>query len=160
SSNLDDNSRASVICEFDTIAMVTVSPDAPNVPAPAHPPTVRHTVAARANTARIGFRFTSYLFLCMSQKPPGTVEVAHEIAGEPTGEGAEGGAMLARPPSERDRRRTPAHTLQRPRHRAVLQIGVAHRTVGCEEAPADLTDRTQRHEFLDHSAVEIAALKQ
>src|ERR1700747_792163 len=35
--SLDDSFMASVICELDTIAMVTVLPEDPKEPAPAHP---------------------------------------------------------------------------------------------------------------------------
>ncbi|QIP41082.1 hypothetical protein G9444_3838 [Rhodococcus erythropolis] len=52
---------ASCICEFDTIAMVTVrSPEPPSAPAPAHPDTRRQSAAAAAPHTRLPV-FTDYL---------------------------------------------------------------------------------------------------
>jgi hypothetical protein len=53
-SNLDDSFMASVICELDTIAMVTVFPVEPKEPAPAHPVRVRHAAAITAIVVRMG----------------------------------------------------------------------------------------------------------
>ena len=50
-SKSDDNSWASVICEFDTKAIVTSSADDPKLPAPAHP-AVRTRPDAAAHSDR------------------------------------------------------------------------------------------------------------
>ena len=47
-SNSAESSLASVICEFDTMAIVTSFPDDPRLPAPAQPAVNRTTAAAHA----------------------------------------------------------------------------------------------------------------
>ena len=60
SSNSDDNSCASVICELDTKAIVTSLSDAPRLPAPAQPavrtsPDAAPHSASRCTILRIAF---------------------------------------------------------------------------------------------------------
>src|ERR1700694_5521796 len=65
-SNLLDSARASVICELETMAMVTVLSDAPIEPAPAQPevktsPAVAAQAANRCRALRCAFACTSLL---------------------------------------------------------------------------------------------------
>src|SRR5262245_45036476 len=89
-SKCDASFRASVICAFETIAMVTVLPEDPKDPAPAHPARVRTAVNANASATPIGCRFTSHLVsYLMSQKPTRTFDIAHQILGEAAAQRAE-----------------------------------------------------------------------
>src|ERR1700756_410264 len=82
-STSDESFRASVICELDTIAIVTVLPDAPSDPAPAQPDSVRHTTAITTMTMPTRRNICGPHFLLLIQKPAGTGEIAHQIVGEP-----------------------------------------------------------------------------
>ena len=53
-----------------------------------------------------------------------------------------------------------ADVLERHRHRALREFGDDRRAVGVEEPTADLADRTERHQFVEHPGVEEAALEQ